>query len=87
MTDRKSLKIRRPTAARFERYQREAESQTEALARLLDDAGVPEVLRCVDCGTGVQAHARDEEGRVLCFDCAGVDPTNHPFVDSAGELG
>lgn len=87
MSDRKSLKIRRATAGRFERWQRPGESQTEALARLLDEADVPEVLRCVECGTTVQAHARDGDGQVLCFDCAGVDPTDHPLVDSVEELG
>lgn len=73
MSERKSLKIRQPTADRFERWQRDGESQTEALARLLDEAGVREVLRCSECGTNVQAHARDEQGRILCFECAGVD--------------
>lgn len=72
MSDRKSLKIRAPTADRFDRHQREGESQTDALARLLDKAGVPEILRCSECGTTVQAHARDEKGTILCFDCAGV---------------
>lgn len=69
---RKSLKIRQPTADRFERFQRGGESQTDALARLLDDAGVPEVLRCSECGDAVQAHARDDEGEIVCFDCAGI---------------
>lgn len=73
MTDRKSLKIRQPTAERFERFQREGESQTEALARLLDEVGVPEIIRCSECGTTLQTHVRDDEGRVLCFDCAGID--------------
>lgn len=73
MSERKSLKIRQPTADRFERWQRDGESQTEALARLLDEAGVREVLRCSECGKTVQAHARDEQGRILCFGCAGVD--------------
>lgn len=75
---RKSLKIRAPTADRFDRFQRERESQTDALARLLDEAGVPEVLRCSECGDPVQAHARDEEDRVLCFDCAGIDSSQVP---------
>jgi rubrerythrin len=75
---RKSLKIRKPTADRFERFQRDGESQTDALARLLDNAGVPEVLRCSECGDPVQAHARDDEGKILCFDCAGVDPAQVP---------
>lgn len=75
---RKSLKIRRPTAKRFERFQRDGESQTDALARLLDEADVPEILECVDCGGTVQAHARDEEGRILCFECAGVSPEQIP---------
>lgn len=70
---RKSLKIRKPTADRFERFQRGGESQTDALARLLDEVGVPEVLRCSECGDTVQAHARDEDGNILCFDCAGID--------------
>lgn len=74
MSERKSLKIRRPTADRFQRFQRDGESQTDALARLLDEADVPAVLRCSECGDAVQAHARDDDGRILCFDCAGVDP-------------
>jgi rubrerythrin len=78
MSDRKSLKIRGPTADRFERYQRDGESQTDALARLLDKAGVPEILRCAECGTTVQAHARDDDGRIMCFDCAGIDPAQVP---------
>lgn len=71
---RKSLKIRHPTASRFARFQRSGESQTDALARLLDRADVPEVLQCTECAADVQAHARDEKGRVLCFDCVGVEP-------------
>jgi recombinational DNA repair protein (RecF pathway) len=78
MTGRKSLKIRQPTADRFERFERNGESQTDALARLLDEAGVPEVLRCVECGSAVQAHARNEDGRIMCLDCAGVDPGQLP---------
>lgn len=76
MPERKTLKIREPTASRFDRFARDGESQTATLSRLLDRAGVPESHRCSECGTTVQAHARDEEGRVLCFDCAGisVDP-------------
>lgn len=74
MTDRKSLKIRGPTGDRFERFQRDGESQTDALARLLDEAGVPEILRCSECGDTVQAHARDDDGRIMCFNCAGIDP-------------
>lgn len=75
---RKSLKIREPTADRFERFQRNGESQTDALARLLDQAGVPEILRCSECADAVQAHARDDEGRIMCFDCAGIDPEQVP---------
>lgn len=75
---RKSLKIRQPTADRFERYQRNEESQTDALARLLDEVGVAEVLRCEECGNTVQAHARDDNGRIMCFDCAGVDADQLP---------
>ena len=71
---RKSLKIRHPTADRFGSFQRPDESQTAALARLLDAAGVPEALRCAECGDAVQAHARDDNGRIMCFDCAGVAP-------------
>lgn len=78
MGERKSLKIRRPTAERFARFQRDGESQTDALARLLDEADVPEVLHCHECETEVQAHARDDDGRVLCFDCAGVDEADLP---------
>jgi len=73
MTERKSLKIRQSTADRFEWFQRNGESQTDTLARLLDEAGVPEVLRCSDCRKRVQAHVRDDEGRIMCFDCAGID--------------
>jgi hypothetical protein len=43
--DRKSLKIREPTASRFEEFQRDSESQTDALARLLDYADVEETVR------------------------------------------
>lgn len=75
---RKSLKIRKPTADRFERFQRDGESQTDALARLLDEAGVPEILRCAECGDAVQAHVRDGEGRIMCFDCAGIAPSQLP---------
>lgn len=75
MSDRKSIKVRQQTGDRFDRFRREGESQTEALMRLLDEAGVPVLLRCSECGAVVQAHARDDEGRVLCFDCAGVDPS------------
>lgn len=74
MSERKSLKIREPTASRFQRFQRDGESQTDAVARLLDEADVPEVLRCAECGTDVQSHARDADGRIMCFDCAGVNP-------------
>lgn len=74
MTERKSLKIRRKTYERFARFKREYENQSGALARLLDEAGVQRRLECADCGTTVQAHARDEHDRILCFDCAGVDP-------------
>jgi len=70
---RKSLKIRQPIANRFERFQRGGESQTDALARLLDIADVPEILQCAECGDPVQAHARDEDGTIMCFDCAGVE--------------
>jgi len=73
MSDRKSLKIRGPTADRFERYQREGESQTDALARLLDETGVPEILRCEDCENAVETHVRTDDGRILCLDCAGID--------------
>jgi hypothetical protein len=75
---RKSLKIRGPTGDRFERFQRNGESQTDALARLLDEAGVPEILRCLECGDKVQTHVRDDGGRIMCFDCAGVDPAQVP---------
>jgi hypothetical protein len=73
MTKRKSLKIREPTATRFERFQRGGESQTDALARLLDEADVPEVLVCSECGKKLQAHVRDDDWDILCFECAGVD--------------
>jgi len=78
MSERKSLKIRQPTADRFERFQRDGESHTDALARLLDEVGVPETLRCTECGSTVQAHARDDDGRIMCFDCAGIDPEQTP---------
>lgn len=74
MSERKSLKIRQPTADRFERFQRDTESQTDALARLLDEADVPEILRCSECTEHVQAHARTEDGRILCFDCVEFGP-------------
>lgn len=70
---RKSLKIREPTARRFARWQRADESQTDALARLLDEAGVPEKLHCVECGDPVQDHVRDSEGTVYCYGCADVE--------------
>lgn len=73
MAERKSLKIRQPTADRFERFQRDGESQTDALARLLDEADVPEVLRCSECGNAVQTHMRDDSGTIYCLDCADVD--------------
>lgn len=82
MTDRKSLKIRLSTAERFERFQRDGETQTEALARLLDVVGVPEFRRCEECGDAVQGHARDDNGKIMCFDCAGIDPSEHPFLCS-----
>jgi formylmethanofuran dehydrogenase subunit E len=72
MSDRLSLKIQPPAADRFERFRRDHESQTETMTRLLDAAGVPEILRCNECDDPVQAHVRDEEGRILCPDCAGV---------------
>lgn len=78
LMSRMSLKIQQPAADRFNRFRRSEESQTEAFTRLLDDADVPEVLRCAECGESVQAHARDDEGRILCFDCAGVDSTALP---------
>lgn len=74
MTERKSLKIRGPTGDRFDRFQRRDESQTDALARLLDEADVPEILRCSNCGDTVQAHVRDDDGRIMCFECGGIDP-------------
>ena len=83
MSGRKSLKIRHPTASRFERFRRPDENQTDALARLLDRADVPEVLQCAECDTNVQAHARDDEGRILCFDCAGVDRADALLGDDA----
>lgn len=70
---RLSLKIDRrdgrATANRFERFSREAESHTDTLARLLDEAGVPETLRCSECGETVQTHVRDESGVIFCPDC------------------
>jgi len=78
MTARKSLKIRQPTWDRFKRYKRDGESQTDALARLLDAADVPEILRCAECGIKVQAHARDNDGRIICFDCAGIELEQAP---------
>lgn len=75
---RKTLKIRQPTAERFERFKRPDENQTQAVARLLDEAGVPEVLRCSVCGDAVQAHARDDEGNIYCFEHAGVDESALP---------
>lgn len=74
---RKSLKIRQPTADRFGRFQRKGESQTDALARLLDEAGVPEVLRCSECESAVQDHTRID-GEIRCFECAGIDPAQVP---------
>lgn len=74
MAGRTSLKIRDPTADRFGRWQRGGESQTDALARLLDEAGVPEVLHCSECGDDVQAHVRDGSGATYCHGCADVDP-------------
>lgn len=77
MTDRTSLKIRDPTHRRFARFQREGESQTDALARLLDAADVPEHLVCSECGTGVQAHVAADD-RILCFECSSVDRSALP---------
>lgn len=78
MSERKSLRIQQPTGRRLERFKREDETWTSAIGRLLDAAGVPEVLVCEECGDEVQAHARDDEGRILCFDCAGVDRDQLP---------
>jgi hypothetical protein len=77
MTDRTSLKIRDPTHRRFARFQREGESQTDALARLLDAAGVPEALVCSECGASVQAHVATGD-RILCFECSSVDRSALP---------
>lgn len=69
---RKTIKAARPTFERFKSFKREGENQNDALARLLDTAGVPEHLECAVCAQPVQAHARDDDGRILCFECAGV---------------
>lgn len=84
MPDRKTLKIRYPTAGRFESFKRAHENQTAALARLLDEAGVPEEPewgRCEACEAAL-AHgfARDDDGRPLCFACAGIDPEDFPVI-------
>lgn len=72
MSKRRTLKVAASTFDRFARFKRPGENTTDALARLLDYAGVPETLMCEECGTSVQAHARDDDGRIMCFDCAGV---------------
>lgn len=72
MTDRKTLKIRRQTADRFEWFQRPKETQTDALARLLDEAGVPAVLECVECGAVLETTdplAVGGLGKVFCREC------------------
>lgn len=81
MTDRKSLKIRGPTARRFDHWQRDGESQTDALARLLDEAGVPEFHECVECGANLQTYvvrAYMDGDEIVCLDCAGIDPEQIP---------
>lgn len=83
MTDRKTLKIQPPTAGRFERYKRAGESQTAALARLLDDAGVPEepeFPRCDSCGTALGHGFVCDDGRALCFDCADLDHDDYKHL-------
>lgn len=75
MTDRKTLQIREPTGSRFERAMRDGETQTEALRRLLDEAGVPRQLRCSECGDVVADHVRDDDGGIYCFGCCDLPET------------
>jgi len=77
MTDgRKNYKIPRDdprhVVNRIERFARDGETAADTFARLLDEAGVPEMLRCSDCGAAVQTHVRDEAGTVYCPECAGL---------------
>lgn len=78
MGRRRSLKVEERTFDRFAQFKRGGENQTGALARLLDEAGVDELLRCEVCLADVQAFARDDDGRMLCFDCAGVSEDELP---------
>lgn len=66
MSRRYSAGFRYPTAARFEHFKREDESQTSALARLLDAAGVPEVDECEECEEYVANYVRFDDATVLC---------------------
>lgn len=79
MTSRKTLKIRRPTADRFERFCRDRETQTAALSRLLDQAGVPEAVICDECGeTASGIFVKTRNGDSFCGDCSDIDRSMIP---------
>jgi len=45
-----SFHVDRRVFDRFNQFKQEHESQIQALNRLMDEAGVPEILRCTECG-------------------------------------
>lgn len=66
MSRRYSAGFQYPTAARFKHWMREDESQTSALGRLLDAAGVPEAAECKECEEYVVNSVRLDDGTALC---------------------
>ena len=74
MTERLSLKLSGQAKQRWLQFELADENHNQTMSRLLDQAGVPIVLSCEECGTkGMNAHAKTESGTVLCLDCAGID--------------
>lgn len=73
MTQRKSFKIQRRVAHRFETYMKPHETQTQALDRLMDEAGVAEHLECADCGDEIvpdrYGYYTDSDGEHYHIDC------------------
>lgn len=69
---RKDLKINYPAARRWEHFKRVNETQTEALQRLLDEAGVPDPRQCKRCNSTAFEDVWTPEGNRRCEHCADV---------------
>lgn len=70
--ERRSLTIQRQIAERFTQFREDHESQSQALNRLMDEAGVPEVLQCAGCGGPIRGRyvGLKDADRAYHVDCA-----------------